>query len=408
MTIRLWLLKLAIAGLGLVSPLTGPKSETFPVRLKAPSIRTLIVGGGPDAEHNQVAIESNVRYVNRVLPEGSETRVLFADGNPRTKDVQYLASNSQEAYRAPKLPRMDGPAELTAVSAELRKLSSKAGASPGTPVLLYFTGHGSPNPESNFDDNSFDLWNEEELQVKPLASMIARFPKQTPITVVMVQCFAGAFGNLVFDGGDPGAEFSGRNICGFFSSVAESMAAGCTPEVNEEDYHDFTGYFFAALSGTDRMGRKITDADFNGDGQIGMDEAFDYSLLHDDSIDTPVCTSDVFLRRFVKTADRDVFSTPYSTIHAWANRGQTAVLDGLSDSLGLLGEDRASRAYERLLKLQIMNLNPRDAKLIRFVRTAKSVVLRHEVETGTDARLRALLAGLLAEEHANPLRQTSI
>ncbi|HEV2472867.1 MAG TPA: hypothetical protein VGS41_09395, partial [Chthonomonadales bacterium] len=33
--------------------------------------RVVIVGGGPDLENNQVAIESNVRYVARILPRES-------------------------------------------------------------------------------------------------------------------------------------------------------------------------------------------------------------------------------------------------------------------------------------------------------------------------------------------------
>ena len=34
--------------------------------------RALLVGGGPTADHNQVAIESNVRYLLKLLPNDAE------------------------------------------------------------------------------------------------------------------------------------------------------------------------------------------------------------------------------------------------------------------------------------------------------------------------------------------------
>jgi hypothetical protein len=34
----------------------------------APPLRALLVGGGPNPSHNQVAIESNIRYVYHLLP----------------------------------------------------------------------------------------------------------------------------------------------------------------------------------------------------------------------------------------------------------------------------------------------------------------------------------------------------
>ena len=55
----------------------------------APSLRTLIVGGGPEPEDNQVAIERNVHYVSRLLPAGSPRTILFADGSTTTKTVLY-------------------------------------------------------------------------------------------------------------------------------------------------------------------------------------------------------------------------------------------------------------------------------------------------------------------------------
>src|SRR5439155_20883779 len=181
--------------------------------------------------------------------------------------------------------------------------------------------------------------------VRDLAAHVASLPPDVPVTLVMVQCFSGAFGNLVFQGGDPKAPPVERQIAGFFAAPAERMAAGCTPEVNEAEYRDFTSYFFAALCGRDRVGRRVTGADYNHDGRVGMDEAFAYSLAHDVSIDVPVCTSDVFLRRFVPGQDEEIFRTPYSQVRAWATPAQGAALDELSAALKLTGDARLGEAY---------------------------------------------------------------
>jgi hypothetical protein len=329
-----------------------------------PGLRALIVGGGYEPEANQVAIERNVYYVSRLLPAGAPRVTLFADGDTTSKTVLYeekprplpqgerafalLFSTRDEAspsvlkFRAPGLGKLDGPAQRAAVASGFERL--RRGDS--GPVLLYFTGHGSRARDGNLDNNVFDLWGgQEKLSVRDLASHIATLPPDVPVTLVMVQCYAGSFGNVLFAGGDPSAPPVDRPIAGFFATTRERMAAGCTPEVNEAEYHDFTSYFFAALSGRDRVGRRVTGADYNKDGRVGMNEAFVYTLIHNRSIDVPVCTSDMFLRRAVTAQDEEVFRTPYSQALAWATPAQKAALDELSQALKLTGDDRLGEAY---------------------------------------------------------------
>ncbi len=368
-----------------------------------PALHVLIAGSGPDLAHNQVAIESNVRYVARLLPKGTATRVLFADGRPQTKDVLYAGENGGDRFRAPRLPSLDAPNRLRDFDAQARALTSGRRA----PLLLYFTGHGSPSPAGDDDDSSYDMWGGDDLSVRHLAGVLNRIPPAVPVTVIMVQCFSGSFGNLLFQNADPHVPLAPRHLCGFFASVAQRPAAGCTPNVNEADYHDFTGYFFAALSGTDRQGRPTSGADYDGDGRVGMNEAFAYTLIHDDSIDTPVCTSDIFLRRFVKTPEADVFQVPFSQVCRWAGRAQLAALRGLSDALKLSGEGRAASAYRRFQKTGIDSDDLQDVRRLRFVRLVKSVVLAHTLEASSDEALKRRFAALLALEAGNPLRPQS-
>ncbi len=369
----------------------------------AQKLQVLVVGGGPSPKYNQVAIESNVRYFDRVKPANTEMRVLFTDGNPKSENVLCQGEGGKTYYRAPNLPRQDGPAESEAVRNQLAQLADRLRKDPGAPAFLYFTGHGSPNERSRLENNHFDLWDKQTLSVTDLAGDISQFPKETPVTLLMVECFSGSFGNMLFEGGLPDAPLADRKICGFFASVQQRPAAGCTPNVNEEDYRDFTGYFLAALTGKDRMGRDVRGADYDKNGRVGMDEAFAYSLVNDTSIDTPVCTSDVFLRRFVPCQDAEVMSTPFSQVRTWARPAQLVALDGLAKSLQLDGEGRMKAAYEEFLGNKVDSEKPRDTRLIRFVRLSKTIVLQHRLADSGTPELKRRFADLLKLEAANPL-----
>ncbi|HVT11326.1 MAG TPA: hypothetical protein VHE55_03590 [Fimbriimonadaceae bacterium] len=366
-------------------------------------LRVLMVGGGPDQDHNQVAIESNVRYVARLLRPGTTTRVLFTDGKPTSENVQCQGDDQKIYYRAPQLPREDGPSRSPNVRSELGAIVRDLRAHPTSRALLYFTGHGSPNRRSSYDNNFYDLWDQDQFSVRDLAAALKAFPKESPIALVMVQCFSGAFGNVLFEDGDPTGPLVDQRICGFFASVPQRPAAGCTPEINEANYRDFTSYFFAALTGIDRMGRTVTGADYNHDGKIGMNEAFAYTLLHDESIDTPVCTSDTFLRRFVTTPDETVFKTSFAKARAWATPSQLAALDGLSKLLKYSGDDQLSTAYDAFLRIDVQSEDIADVRLIRFVRLAKSIVLAHTLSETGSKDIKARYASLIQGEAANPL-----
>ena len=373
--------------------------------LLAPATRTLIVGGGPSKRYNQVAIESNVRYVGRVLPKEWPLRVLFADGDASAETVRYTPEGGTEGkddrYRAPQLSRLDGPARLDAVRKEVAAL---AAAPSKSPVLLYFTGHGSLAPNLRPDTSQFDLWGRERIIVPELAESLAAFPKDLPVVALMVQCHSGGFAKLIFRNGDPGQGLAQNRVCGFYASIEPRLAAGCTPAVNEAYYRDFTTYFVAALTGQDRLGRKSTGADANKDGKVGMNEAFCWALANDDSIDTPVCTSDEFLRYAVKTTDAEVFATPYADVLRWAAPEQRAALESLSASIKLGGEDRLKGAYARYVPIGDEEEDMDRVRGYRFVRLAKSVVLGHAMAKMGDGAIRKRYQALLRDESANPLR----
>lgn len=340
----------------------------------APPLTVLTVGGGPSYPYNQVAIESNVRYVSSLLPANIPQTILFASGDPADKNVQFSADGpplsreertfrvlfrqSQDTslirYRAPQIPKIAGPSQHAAFT---KAMTSLANPSDNSPLMLYFTGHGSPNKD-NPENNNYNLWNEDGLTVQELSKEVARLPRERPVTLVMVQCFSGSFGNLLFNGGDPNGDLLERPFCGFFATTKDRVAAGCTPELNEKNYHDFTSFFFAALTGRNRLGQKVAPPDYNKDGTVGMDEAFCYSILTSPSIDVPVATSDVFLRRFVTASDDLIATTTYEHVHSLASPAQRAALDGLSRSL----EDETPNRLRNALTIVMEQTSPRQQR----------------------------------------------
>ncbi len=366
-TRSLWLAT-AVALVALLLSVTATHA-TDPLS-RALSPRVLIVGGGPDLRNNQVAIESNVRYVGKLLPQDAPRITLFADGNVNSATILYddspttptgervfnllvgagdAADSASGHYRKPRLGvRLDGASRKSEIQKAFSQLASDSDE-PARPVVLYFTGHGSRNG-NDLENNQYDLWGAHNaITVRELSREIARLPESVPVCIIMVQCFSGAFGNLIFENGDPQGDPIRRDFAGFFATVKERVAAGCTSAVNEAEYHDFTSYFFSALTGRDRVGRRVSGADYNGDRRIGMDEAYCYTLIHDDSIDVPVCTSDVFLRRYVPLKDTEVFRAPYSSVLSWATPAQRAALEALSSSLNKHDEDRLSVSYDQMV-----------------------------------------------------------
>ncbi len=324
----------------------------------AEPLRALIVGGGPDPASNAAQIESHVRFVASLLPAGTRRRLLFADGKTDAATVaaadpspgartalSLLLPNSglgdATLMRPPQLgARPDGPVTHDALRRSFSELLPRSAA----PLLLYFAGHGSRDESAS--QVSYAMWNNEDLSVRDLAAEISRVPPKTPIVLVMAQCYSGGFADLLFRNGDPKSEPAPQNIAGFFSARQDRTASGCGVGTAAEDYQDFSSYFFGAIAGHDRFGKPVHAA--AGDGRVTLHEAFCYALGHDESFDTPVCTSDVFLERYANLPDHEIFPLPYPVVYEAATPAQRAALDLLSGKLGAAGDARALAIYDRL------------------------------------------------------------
>ncbi len=406
--------------LGLASCANAQPAPTTPISTGKTSLRTLIVSGGPAPDYNQYAIESNARYLERLTAKAVSRRVLFADGNPKSRTISAIENTPKDearrvlawildtdapedriSYRASGLKRIDGAATTANIAKNVEKLARET--KPGERALLYFTGHGSAGrktrlsfsglkTEEDFENTTYSAWENGDFSVKDLARALRDFPAKTPLVIVMVQCHAGGFANLLFEGGEPEKPVVNRDFCGFFAATGERQASGCTSEVDEVDYQDFTTHFFAALSGVSRDGRRISGADFDKNGAVSMLEAFAWTNLRDDSIDVPVCTSDAYLRSIWNSKiELNWVKTPYSQVIQGAAPWQRATLDGLSKTLDLNGQNRIESALQKA-KSASQSASDDDAELPKTI--DQSAVWRRfrAVETDLKSRFPGLKA----------------
>ena len=100
---------------------------------------------------------------------------------------------------------------------------------------------------------------------------------------------------FVYNEGNPDRGLSKQARCGFFATVHDRPAAGCTPDIDETTYVEYSTYFWEAIAGHNRVNQPIEPPDYNEDGKISFDEAHAYTILHSDTIDLPINTSGEFL-----------------------------------------------------------------------------------------------------------------
>lgn len=358
----------------------------------------LVMGGGGRPSGNQVSLEKNVQYFGRVLDRlglaDAPRSTLFACGDSDIDDLVYL----QPAGEAPDirvlLAKIIGPSK--GVNEFYRPHEVGGGERPSTKkqiaswfdhhadrldaddaLLVYFTGHGG-KAKGDMQDTSIYLWNGGLMRMTEFAEHLDKLDPELPVVMVMVQCYGGGFANTVFKEGDPAKGLTGHNRCGFYATVHDRTAAGCTPHVNEVDYREYSSYFWAALCGEDRLGEPIDPPDYNGDGRVGYDEAHAYAMITSDAVDVSMTTSDRLVRHYSRTKpaedDTHGYTTAdadYADLIAAGSNAQRAILEGLSERLQLTTEQRTAEARElaKNLETEKMKVRSNRRELAKELRT---------------------------------------
>ena len=106
-----------------------------------------------------------------------------------------------------------------------------------------------------------------------------------------------------------------------------------------------------------RTGESLELPDIDLDGRVSFAEAHAFALLTSNTIDISIKTSDAVLRAISKNkgskqAGFITADAPYQELIACASPIDRAVLDGLSQQLGLKGSDRAAEARKLTERMQ--------------------------------------------------------
>jgi hypothetical protein len=137
---------------------------------------------------------------------------------------------------------------------------------------------------------------------------------------------------MIYEGGKPQNPVALQTRCGFFATVETLPSVGCTPEVNEADYKDYSSSFFAGLSGQKRTGERANSADYNQDGRISYIEAHAFAKVDNESIDLPLSTSENWLRQQASEAEiQEILKQPIATVMKTARPEQVYVINQLME-----------------------------------------------------------------------------
>lgn len=304
-------------------------------QLPRQGITFLAFGGGGAPSSNEIALEKNLLYFQRTLKAlgvtPADASIFFANGNDRQPTIRYLDDNGNQKFKPPEIPHLKGASTLANLQAWIDKHLQKNSQS--DKIFFYFTGHGHLN-EQDANNNSLLLWKEEEITVKQFSRLLDRLPTQTPIAMMMAQCYSGSFANTIYAGGDPQKPLAKQNRCGFYATIRTLPSVGCTAEVDESDYRDYSSSFFAGLSGRSRTGQSVPSADYNKDGRVTYNEAHAFAKVDEKTTDLPVSTSEVWLQTQSSRQLRDrIFSQPIAQLLQTARPEQRYVVDALVKSL---------------------------------------------------------------------------
>jgi hypothetical protein len=357
-----------------VSPSIKPRVANAADRpsCNSPAQNFLVMAGGGAPSYNEIALEKNVLYFQRTLQtmgiDPAIASTYFANGNDGRATVRYLNEARQERFKVPEIPHLLGASTLGNFQSWL---DQTVRSNDTRPVFFYFTGHGSHN-RSNENNNAMILWGEQGFSVQKFAQLLDDLPTTTPVVTVMSQCYSGSFANFIYEGGNPDRAVALQTRCGFFATIKSRPSVGCTPEVNEADYRDYSSSFYAGLSGKSRTGQAVASADYNKDGRVAYAEAHAFAKVDEQTSDLPVSTVEVWLQEKVGQRRSELLNQPIATILATASPDRKYVVDSFVqkfrfdpersvttniDNLpGYSKDTEVERAYLTRLSMELLNI----------------------------------------------------
>ena len=356
----------------------------------------LAYGGGGAPDYNEIALEKNMLYFQRTLKtigyDPTIAPIFFANGLDGQPTVRYLDPQGKEKFKVPEIPHLQGAATLANLQRSFQQLAQ---ATKSTAFFFYFTGHGSRNAK-NINNNAMWLWGDQEVSVQQFTQMLDRLPSQMPVVTMMSQCFSGSFANIIYKAGDPKKGIALQTRCGFFATIKTNPSVGCTPEVDEADYRDYSSSFYAGLSGRDRLGKAVPTADYNQDGRVSFAEAHAFAKVDEQSSDLPISTLEAWLQEPASELKRrKILAQPIATLRKTARPAQRYVIDEITRKFRLHTEQSFQQNLDTLLKTKRLKSAADEAYATRLGMELATVGLEQQLRQSGNPKAIAVLDRLI-------------
>jgi hypothetical protein len=355
----------------------------------------LVFAGGGDRYNNEIALEKNVLYFQRTLknlgfnPLFAST--FFASGNNEEATIRYLDTWGNQQFKAPRIPYLQG----AATKGNLQNwFAETADQNVNRPLFFYFTGHGIKNEEDS-NNNYLLMWKNKLVSVRQLSQMLDKLPPETPVVTMMAQCFSGSFANIIYRDGDPNKSIALQSRCGFFATIKTLPSVGCTPEVNEADYEDYSSSFFAGLSGINRVGEKVASADYNRDGKVSYAEAHAFAKVDNKTMDLPVSTSEVWLQEMAgENGKQKIWNQGISNLLSTARPEQKYVVNFIVNRFNF-DPQKSYLENGNGLREEILENEVEMAYVLRLGMELVNISMEREIRQGFDGNAQAILDRLI-------------
>lgn len=365
-----------------------------------PTQSFLIIGGGPEPEANEIGIEKNILYFQRTLRvmgyNPAEVPIFFANGSNQQATVSYLDENGMQLFKLPEIPHIKGASTLSNLRNIFQQLQNQKPDS----VFFYFTGHGIRNPK-NINNNIMLLWNDEPLSVQEFSSLLDQLPLKTSFVGMMSQCYSGSFANLIYEGGDPKRPVTQRPRCGFFATVKTRPSVGCSPEINEADYEDYSTSFFAGLSGRSRTGKTVASADYNQDGRVSFAEAHAFAKIDQNNVDLPLSTSESWLQnQGNKKTQETILSQQINAILATARPEQKYVVNFIT-KMFKLNPEKSLQENQRTILRGKAKTEEQEAYLMRLRMELLNIGMEKQIRSSQNTQAISIIERLIQCENGS-------
>lgn len=241
---------------------------------------TVLVNGGRNRLTNHERYWNDCSFLYRTLRQTYHIPkhniiVLMSDGGDPAEDM--LRADARGFKSSPTDLDGDGQSDVDYAATEqtlsqtLIKLSKQLTVKDH--LFLFIVDHGGSRDKER--DSFIWLWGDKQLSDKHLGLLLNLFDIGS-MNILMGQCYSGGF----YD------DLIGDHRIVTTACKGDEQSWTCP----DKAYDEFVYHWICAVNGADEAGN-LVNADINGDGQISMEEAYDYAMNHDRVNESPMYDS---------------------------------------------------------------------------------------------------------------------